>query len=287
MFDVQSHSFRAQIQAWLDEDLAYGDITSMSVVPENHRSKAVIHTKQSGVIAGLRVAGQVFHTIDPSLSLEYLCEDGETAEKGRNLMVITGSTVKILSAERLALNLLQHMSGIATKTAKYVERLHGLPTRLVDTRKTLPGLRLLEKYAVRTGGGHNHRFGLFDAVMIKDNHIKAAGGVADAIASARAQIPHTMKIEVEIEQLTQLNEALAADVIMLDNMPLNLMREAVQFIRDSRREIVIEASGNVSLDTVREIAQTGVDIISAGALTHSVQALDISLDLNEQKESGR
>jgi nicotinate-nucleotide pyrophosphorylase (carboxylating) len=181
------------------------------------------------------------------------------------------------------------MSGIATRTKQFVEALDGLPTRLVDTRKTTPGHRLLEKYAVRVGGGHNHRFGLYDAVMIKDNHIKGAGSVSQAIAAARAGIPHTMKIEVEVEREDQLEEALAAgaDIIMLDNMGLEAMKAAVRRIKSQAPHTVVEASGSVTLDTIRSIAATGVDVISVGRLTYSVQALDISLDLNEQKEVQR
>ncbi len=201
------------------------------------------------------------------------------------LAEIEGSTRSILLGERLALNLLQRMSGIATRTRQFVDRLEGLPTRLVDTRKTTPGHRMLEKYAVRVGGGHNHRYGLYDAVMIKDNHIKGAGGIAQAIKSARANIPHTMKIEVEVESFEQLEEALAAgpDLIMLDNMEPGQMEQAVRRIKNQAPHIMVEASGSVSLDSVRLIAETGVDVISVGRLTYSVQALDISLDLNEQK----
>jgi nicotinate-nucleotide pyrophosphorylase (carboxylating) len=191
----------------------------------------------------------------------------------------------LLTGERLALNLLQRLSGIATKTRAFVDALGGLPVRLVDTRKTTPGHRLLEKYAVRVGGGSNHRFGLYDAVMIKDNHIKGSGGITQAVQAARRQIPHTMKIEVETESLEQVEEAIACgtDIIMLDNMPYERMKEAVQRIRSQAPHVIIEASGGVRLDTVRAVAECGVDVISVGELTYSFHSLDISLDLNGKK----
>jgi nicotinate-nucleotide pyrophosphorylase (carboxylating) len=203
-------------------------------------------------------------------------------EKGQQIAEVEGSVRSILSGERLALNLLQRLSGIATRTNQYVQAIAGTKARVVDTRKTTPGLRLLEKYAVRVGGGHNHRYALYDAVMIKDNHIKGAGGIKQAVDAARATIPHTMKIEVETESLEQVREALeaGADIIMLDNMELERMKEAVALIAG---RAVVEASGGVTLETIRSIAETGVDVISVGALTHSVKALDISLDLNQRK----
>ena len=196
------------------------------------------------------------------------------------------AVLTLLTGERLALNLLQRMSGIATRTRSYVDALEGLKTRLVDTRKTTPGHRLLEKYAVRVGGGANHRFGLYDAVMIKDNHIKGAGSITEAVERARAVIPHTMTIEVETENLAHVQEALqaGADIIMLDNMRPDRMREAVALIRELAPHVKVEASGNVSLETIRGIAETGVDVISVGRLTYSFESLDISLDLNEKKE---
>jgi nicotinate-nucleotide pyrophosphorylase (carboxylating) len=276
---------KRQIQMWLEEDIGTGDVTTMTTIPLDHQSKGIIHLKETGIIAGIPIAEQVFRTVDPSLDFAAYVRDGERVEKGTVLAEVSGSTRSILLGERLALNLMQRLSGIATRTRQFVDALEGLPVRLVDTRKTTPGHRFLEKYAVRVGGGHNHRFGLYDAVMIKDNHIKGAGGVAEAIRSARAQIPHTMKIEVEVESFEQLEEALAAgaDIIMLDNMSCEDMKRAVQIIRLKAPHIVIEASGSVTLDTVKSIALTGVDVISVGRLTYSVQALDISLDLNGKK----
>lgn len=274
-----------QIRLWLEEDIGSGDVTTMTTVPLDQESKGIIHVKEDGIAAGLPVAEAVFRVVDPKLVFKAKAEDGQRVTKGTVLAEVYGSTRSILLGERLALNLMQRLSGIATRTRQYVDALEGLPARLVDTRKTTPGHRMLEKYAVRVGGGHNHRFGLYDAVMIKDNHIKGSGGIPQAVAAARSQIPHTMKIEVEVESFAQLQEAVeaGADIIMLDNMKPADMKEAVQFIKAKRPHILVEASGSVTLDTVKEIALTGVDVISVGRLTYSVQALDISLDLNERK----
>ncbi|WP_211749443.1 carboxylating nicotinate-nucleotide diphosphorylase [Paenibacillus sp. Marseille-Q4541] len=273
------------IKGWLQEDVGSGDVTTSTTIPEGHESKAIIHAKQGGIIAGLSIAELVFHIVDPTLQFRAEVQDGDRVEKGTVLCVVEGSTHMLLTGERLALNLLQRLSGIATRTRSFVDEIAGLPVRLVDTRKTTPGHRQLEKYAVRVGGGHNHRFGLYDAVMIKDNHIKGSGGITQAVTRARAGIPHTMKIEVETENLAQVNEALeaGADIIMLDNMSTENMREAAQCIREVAPHVKIEASGNVSLTTIRGIAETGVDIISVGRLTYSFESLDISLDLNEKK----
>ncbi|MGF9713923.1 MULTISPECIES: carboxylating nicotinate-nucleotide diphosphorylase [Paenibacillus] len=285
MFELNQTVLNESLKRWLEEDIGMGDVTTMTTIPSDSMSKGIIHVKDNGIVAGLPVAKAVFALVDPQLRFEAKASDGDAVSKGTVIAEVSGSTRSILLGERLALNLLQRMSGIATRTNQFVERLEGRPSRLVDTRKTTPGHRMLEKYAVRVGGGHNHRFGLYDAVMIKDNHIKGAGGIAKAIQSARARIPHTMKIEVEVENFVQLNEALGAepDIIMLDNMGPEQMREAVLFIKQRAPHIIVEASGNVSLDNVREIAETGVDVISVGRLTYSVQSLDISLDLNEQK----
>lgn len=278
-------ALRQQIKAWLAEDVGAGDVSSWSTIPAGRQSKAIIHMKDNGIIAGIPVARLVFETVDPALTFHARVSDGEAVERGKVIIEVEGSTHSILTGERLALNLMQRLSGIATKTHGYVDALGGLPTRLVDTRKTTPGHRLLEKYAVRVGGGANHRFGLYDAVMIKDNHIKGAGGIREAVESARRQIPHTMKIEVETESIAQVDEALAsgADIIMLDNMKPDLMREAVSRIKAHSPHVIVEASGGVNLTTIRGIAETGVDVISVGALTYSFQSLDISLDLNEKK----
>ncbi|WP_337035737.1 carboxylating nicotinate-nucleotide diphosphorylase [Paenibacillus illinoisensis] len=274
------------IKNWLREDVGAGDVTTSVTIPAGHQSKAVIHAKDHGFIAGISVAELVFQVVDPSLVFRPMVQDGDEVTRGTTLAEVEGSTHSLLTGERLALNLLQRMSGIATRTRSYVDALEGLSTRLVDTRKTTPGHRMLEKYAVRIGGGANHRFGLYDAVMIKDNHIKGAGGITEAVKRARDVIPHTMTIEVETENLTQVNEALqaGADIIMLDNMHPDQMREAVTVIHKQAPHVKVEASGNVSLDTIRGIAESGVDVISVGRLTYSFESLDISLDLNEKKE---
>ncbi|MFT9850324.1 carboxylating nicotinate-nucleotide diphosphorylase [Aneurinibacillus sp. REN35] len=273
-----------QIEMWLQEDIGFGDVTSLATVPEDLDGVGILYAKQDGVIAGLDVAQRVFTCLDASLVFSPKVMEGAFVEKGTMIAQVEGSVQSVLGGERLALNLLQRMSGIATLTRQYVEkaRMASEKVRIVDTRKTTPGLRMLEKYAVTVGGGHNHRLGLFDAVMIKDNHIKAAGGIGAAVSFARQAIPHTMRVEVEVETLVQLEEAIGAnpDIIMLDNMDLDTMREAVRRV-DGR--MIVEASGGVNLDTVQGIAATGVDIISVGSLTHSVSALDISLDLNERK----
>lgn len=285
MYELQMDNVKRNIKLWLEEDIGMGDVTTMTTIPADRQSKAIIHLKDNGIIAGLPVAEAVFALVDERLRFEPKVQEGQAARYGTVLAEVTGSTRSILLGERLALNLMQRMSGIATRTRQFVDALQGLPVRLVDTRKTTPGHRLLEKYAVRVGGGHNHRFGLYDAVMIKDNHIKGAGGIAEAIRSARAQIPHTMKIEVEVESMEHLEQALAAqpDIIMLDNMTPEQMREAVVRMKSQAPHILVEASGSVTLESIHSIASTGVDVISVGRLTYSVQALDISLDLNERK----
>ncbi|MEK4371446.1 carboxylating nicotinate-nucleotide diphosphorylase [Paenibacillus sp. FSL R5-0473] len=274
------------IKNWLREDVGAGDVTTSVTIPAGNQSKAIIHAKDNGIIAGMTVSKLVFQVVDPDLVFTPKVTDGDKVTHGTILAEVEGSTHSLLTGERLALNLLQRMSGIATRTRAYVDVLDGLETRLVDTRKTTPGHRLLEKYAVRVGGGANHRFGLYDAVMIKDNHIKGAGGITEAVQRARTVIPHTMTIEVETENLEQVREALqaGADIIMLDNMHPERMREAVELIREQAPHVKVEASGNVSLQTIRGIAESGVDVISVGRLTYSFESLDISLDLNEKKE---
>lgn len=282
---MYDYALREQIRAWLAEDIGMGDITTETTIPAHSRSKAVIHVKEDGIIAGLDIAKLVFEIVDPNIKYQARVTDGDYVTKGTVIAEAEGSTHSLLTGERLALNLMQRLSGIATKTRSFVDALEGLPTRLVDTRKTTPGHRMLEKYAVRVGGGANHRFGLYDAVMIKDNHIKGAGSIRDAVERARARIPHTMKIEVETESMEQIEEALAsgADIIMFDNMSLEAMTEAVRHVKAQAPHVITEASGGVRLETVRGIASTGVDVISVGGLTYSFQALDISLDLNEKK----
>ncbi|RUS48304.1 carboxylating nicotinate-nucleotide diphosphorylase [Cohnella sp. AR92] len=276
---------RGQIRAWLAEDIGNGDVTTMATVPEGQQSKAIIHAKASGIIAGIPLARMVFETVDPTLTFDAKVSDGDKAEQGTVLAVVEGSSHSILTGERLALNLLQRLSGIASVTRVYVDAAEGFPVRIVDTRKTTPGHRALEKYAVRIGGGYNHRFGLYDAVMIKDNHIKAAGGIPQAVAAAKARVPHTMKVEVEAESLGQALEAAraGADIIMFDNMSPAAMKDAAVRVRELVPHVLLEASGGVRAEKVREIAASGVNVISVGGLTHSFQALDISLDLNEKK----
>ncbi|MHA6481513.1 carboxylating nicotinate-nucleotide diphosphorylase [Paenibacillus sp. strain BS8-2] len=278
-------ALRSQIRSWLAEDIGSGDITTETTIPSHSLSKAVIHVKESGIIAGIPVAKLVFEVVDPSLVFTALVQDGDHVAKGTVIIEVEGKTHSLLTGERLALNLMQRLSGIATKTNVFVQKLQGLPVRLVDTRKTTPGHRLLEKYAVRVGGGSNHRFGLYDAVMIKDNHIKGAGSITAAVEASRSRIPHTMKIEVETESIAQVEEALAcgADIIMLDNMDTDRMTEAVKLIKSRAPHVIVEASGGVNLDTIHGIAACGVDVISVGGLTYSFNALDISLDLGEKK----
>lgn len=281
-----SELIRDQIRQWLQEDVGSGDVTSLTTIPETHQSIGIIHVKEDGIIAGLPVAELVFDVVDPALRFTARADDGTKVVRGTILAEVEGCTRSILTGERLALNLMQRLSGIATKTGRFVDAIEGRATRLVDTRKTTPGHRMLEKYAVRAGGGHNHRFGLYDAVMIKDNHIEASGGITEAIAAARSRIPHTMKIEVETENIAQVREAIeaGADIIMLDNMDLETMKQAVAEIKHHAPHTVVEASGGVTLETVRHIADTGVDVISVGGLTYSFLSLDISLDLNGKKE---
>lgn len=287
--EIHLPALRRSIEAWLEEDIGNGDVTTTTTIPADHRSTAVIHVKEDGIVAGLPIAREVFRIVDDRLEFRERAEEGSRVGKGTVLAEVSGRSRSILLGERLALNLLQRLSGIATRTRQYAEIVRDLPVRLVDTRKTTPGHRMLEKYAVRVGGGHNHRFGLYDAVMIKDNHIKGAGGIGAAVERARRAIPHTMKIEVEVESEHQLEEALqaGADIIMLDNMSPERMRQAVAQIRQAAPHVGIEASGSVTLDTLRTVAETGVDVISVGRLTYSVQSLDISLDLFGKKGEKR
>lgn len=265
----------------LKEDLGRGDITTQSVVRGGARARGRFQAKQDFVLCGLEIAEAVFSTLDANIQLESRVYDGELINSGSEFAVIEGPAAVLLTAERTALNLMQRLSGVATLTREFVNRISGTGARIVDTRKTTPGLRLLEKYAVTVGGGYNHRFGLDDGVLIKDNHIALAGGVRRAVESARLASPHLMKIEVEVSSQSQLREALAvrADVIMLDNMSTTEIRESVELIRKQSADVIVEASGGVSLETVREIAECGVDLISVGAITHSATAVDISLKM--------
>ena len=260
----------------LEEDLPFGDLTTDNLIDGSSVSKAILISKQDGIIAGLSVAERVFKMLDERILFIKHIKDGDQVNKGDIIAEIEGNTRAMLKAERTSLNMLQHLSGIATKTREFCNRVSGLPVKIVDTRKTTAGHRMLEKYAVRVGGGSNHRFCLSDGVLIKDNHIQAAGGIRKAIEKSRMSIPHTAKIEVETETMEQVEEAVlaGADIIMLDNMSINDMKKAVEFIN---KRALVEASGNVSLESVFEIAKTGVDIISVGSLTHSVSAFDISM----------
>ena len=259
----------------LNEDLQYGDITTESVVLDHKIAKVDIIAKEKGVIAGTEVFKMVFKILG-DVEVDFSVSDGDQVEKGQHFGQVSGDAKKILMGERVALNYMQRMCGIATLTREFVERLEGTKVKLLDTRKTTPNMRIFEKYAVKVGGGTNHRFGLNDGVMIKDNHIEAAGGIKNAVSLARKNSPFVRKIEVEVESIEQLNEALEAkaDIIMLDNMDIKTLKEAVKLI-DNRSEV--EASGNVTLDNIREIAETGVDFISTGAVTHSFKVLDISM----------
>ncbi len=262
----------------LQEDVGTGDITTLLTVPPGTEALGEFVATQPGVLAGLPVVERVFYQTDSRVQVEPLMKEGQRFDAGAVLGVVRGEARAILTGERVALNLLQRLSGIATLTARFVEAVRDLPVRICDTRKTTPGLRYLERYAVRMGGGFNHRFGLYDAVLIKDNHIAVCGGITEAVHRVRRTLPHTMKIEVECTTLQQVQEALEAgvDIILLDNMTLDSLREAV---RMATGKAFLEASGGVRLETVRQIAETGVDAISVGALTHSAPAIDIKLEL--------
>ncbi len=264
------------IEKALKEDVGTGDITTLSTIPADKTITGRFIAKESGILCGVDVVRAVFAFVDPSIELNFSYKDGDKIVKGEVIATVSGLARSILTGERLALNLLQHMSGVATRTGEAVEKVQGTHARIADTRKTTPGLRVLEKYAVKCGGGSNHRFNLADGVLIKDNHIEAAGGITAAVEMARKNIPHTLKIEVEVETFEQLNEALAAgaDIIMLDNMSNEDMKKAVEIVNG---RAITEASGNMGEKDLRAVAETGVDLISIGALTHSVKALDISL----------
>ncbi len=265
------------IERALQEDLGSGDITTEALIG-NESASAVILVKEPGVIAGLPVAERVFRRVDHELRFIALKEDGARVAPGDEAAKIDGKAASILRAERTALNFLQRMSGIATLTAQFVEKISGFKAKILDTRKTAPGLRVLDKYAVRAGGGFNHRMGLYDGVLLKDNHIAACGGISEAIKRVRGRVPLTVKIEVETTSLIQVQEALksGAEIIMLDNMSISEMREAVQLVAN---RALVEASGGISLENVRDVAATGVDFISIGALTHSPRALNLSLEM--------
>jgi nicotinate-nucleotide pyrophosphorylase (carboxylating) len=276
--DIPQIEYEPIVRAALLEDIGPGDITTTLCVPAETTATATMLAKSPGVIAGLDVAALAFHLVDPTLQWQSRVEDGaQIGNKPTPIAEITGSARALLTAERVALNFIQRMSGVATVTSRYVRQVAGTQARIADTRKTTPGLRALEKYAVRVGGGFNHRIGLYDAILIKDNHIRAAGGIARAVAGAKARAPHTVKIEVEVTSLAQVEQALAAgvDIILLDNMDLATMRQAVEAIG---HRAISEASGGLTEERLAAVAATGVDVLSVGALTHSAPAMDISLD---------
>ncbi len=271
------------LRSWLLEDIGRGDRTTQSLLGgQGNVRHAKWIAKEAGVIAGLPLARRVFQLLSEQANFIPLTAEGEQCHPGQVVAHLQGPFDALLMGERVALNLVMRLSGIATLTRKYADTIFDLPTRLVDTRKTTPGLRLLEKYASQVGGAMNHRMGLDDAVMIKDNHIAAAGGIGEAIAYIREQIPYPLTIEVETETLTQVEEALQhdADIIMLDNMPADLMLKAVQLIRQSNNRIKIEASGNITLETIRVVAETGVDYISSSAPVTRSTWLDLSMKLD-------
>ena len=273
------------VERALAEDLGKGDVTTGALIPGDQQGNGFVLAKEEGILAGTGAARQVFHRVDPELEVEILLEDGARLKPGSKVAKVSGSIASILKAERVALNFLQRLSGIASETNRYVAKVEGLPVRIMDTRKTTPGLRSLEKYAVRVGGGKNHRLNLGDGILIKDNHLVALGSqglnIKEIIARARQNAPQRLQVEVEVRTISEALEAVkaGANIVMLDNMNLKDMRKAVESIQGSA---LIEASGGITLDNVRAVAETGVDFISIGALTHSTRALDISLELEAQ-----
>jgi nicotinate-nucleotide pyrophosphorylase (carboxylating) len=269
----------------LAEDLGKGDVTTETLISGDQQGRAFIVAKKEGTLAGTGAAKQVFHRVDPDLKVEILLEDGVRVKPGSKIGEVSGSIASILKAERVVLNFLQRLSGIASETNQYVEAVKGLPVRIMDTRKTTPGMRLLEKHAVKAGGGENHRMSLGDGVLIKDNHLAALRSqglnIKEIVAKARQNSPQRLSVEVEVETVAEALEAVeaGADTVMLDNMSLEDMRKAVKSIHG---RALVEASGGITLDNVRTVAETGVDFISIGALTHSARALDISLELEAQ-----
>ena len=262
----------------LEEDLGPGDLTTWAIIDPSIKGKARLLAKEEIVLAGIEVFGKVLSRLDPEIAVECNFHDGDVVAKAKDIGVVKGSIRGILSGERTALNFLQHLSGIATLTRRYVDKTDPSKVRVIDTRKTTPGLRVLEKYAVRVGGGFNHRFGLFDGVLIKDNHIAAVGSISKAVAKIRATVPHTLRIEVEVDDIKGLEQALeaGADAILLDNMSVKEMEEAVTI---AGGRVLLEASGGITLESIEEISQTGVNLISVGAITHSARSVDISLEL--------
>lgn len=266
------------IESALEEDLGSGDITTTSIVDPSATGRARLLAKEELVLAGTEIFAGVLTRIDPELVLEFTYHDGDMVPSGEDIGSVEGSIRGILTGERTALNFLQHLSGIATVTKKYVDKTDPSKVRVIDTRKTTPGLRVLEKYAVRMGGGFNHRFGLFDGILIKDNHIAAAGSISEAVARVIGKVPHTLKIEVEVEDIKGVEEAIGAgaDAILLDNMSLEELRKAVSV---AGGRVLLEASGGITLESIEEVSKTGVNLISIGAITHSAPSVDISLEM--------
>lgn len=278
MDKLNLNTIKPVVEFALMEDVGTGDITTNLLIPNDLMAKATMVAKADGVIAGLEVAKYVFTTLNNNIQWTTFVNDGDKVKKGDLILEISGSYRALLTGERLALNFLQRMSGIATMTANFATALKGTRTSLLDTRKTVPGLRLLDKYAVKMGGGTNHRIGLYDMVLIKDNHIKVAGGITNAVTRIKNQVAKGIKIEVETTTIEEVKEALSAgvDIIMLDNMSNETMAQCVKMINKKAK---VEASGNMTLERMKEVAATGVDYISIGALTHSVSALDISMNI--------
>ncbi|MDY7036508.1 MAG: carboxylating nicotinate-nucleotide diphosphorylase [Thermodesulfobacteriota bacterium] len=266
------------IHVALEEDLGSGDLTTDAIMDAELKGNATLLARERLLLAGLAVFRRVFKILSPEIEFKYYFDDGQMVPSDKEICIISGSISSILKAERTALNFLQRMSGIATLVRSYVDKVGMQDVRLLDTRKTAPGLRLLDKYAVRVGGGFNHRFGLYDGILIKDNHIMVAGSITRAVVLAREKAPHTVKVEVEVEDLAGVEEAVqaGADAILLDNMSPEIIRQAIKLV-DGR--VTTEASGNITLDNIAEVARTGVDLISVGAFTHSVRGVDMSLDL--------
>ena len=281
---VEINIIKRIIDTALSEDIGHGDITSSLLIPEDIPAKGIITAEDDIVLAGIAVAEEVFKRLDGAAVFEGLASDGDSVKAGTVIAHVSGNGRALLTGERVALNFLQRLSGIAALSKKYADAVRGLPVRISDTRKTTPGLRTLEKYAVRAGGCFNHRYGLFDGILIKENHIALTSGVEEAVSAAKMKSPHTIKVEVEVKNLAEVKAAVKgkADIIMLDNMDAAMMKEAVEIIRgQSDREILIEASGGMSLDRVRDVALTGVDIISVGALTHAAAWVNISMDIEK------
>ena len=275
-------SYLSQINKIIDialkEDLGPGDITTSAIIDPSIKGKARLLAKEEIILAGVEVFSRVFSLLDTEIVVECNYHDGDVVPEGDYICIVKGSMKGILSGERTALNFLQHLSGIATLTRRYVEKIDPSQVRVIDTRKTTPGLRILEKYAVRMGGGFNHRFGLFDGILIKDNHIAVAGSISEALAKIKGRVPHTLKIEVEVDDIKGVEEAIraGADAILLDNMSLEEIREAVSI---AGGRVLLEASGGVTLESIEEISRTGINLISVGAITHSARSVDISLEV--------